>query len=269
LIQVAEAYFKHGYNQLRRRDLAIAIDDFTQVILLSDNDQLRSKAHFNRGIARYLQGNYEAAITDYTAALVLNPDFADAYYSRGGAYDDQGFLNAAIVNYEEALRLSPRRDDIYNDLGAALTARSHYPEAIKAFTNAILLGEDTALRAVAYYNRGNARYRAGSYEAAVTDLTAALRLDPTDAKSLSRRAAVYYELADYAAAADDCAAALSLDASNADAYFTRARVFTQHGDLTAALDDYRTVLKIGGQYYAEQPEIETAMLELKRQLGAA
>lgn len=269
MIQVAEAYFKHGYNQLRRRDLTIAIDDFTQVILLSDNAKLRSKAHFNRGIARYLQGNYEAAITDYTAALVLNPDFADAYYSRGGAYDDQGYLNAAIANYEEALRLSPRRDDIHNDLGAALTACSRYPEAIKAFTNAILLGEDPALRAVAYYNRGNARYRAGSYESAITDLSAALRLNPSDARSLSRRAAAYYELANYIAAGDDCAAALALDAGNADAYFTRARVNTQQGNFGAALADYQMVLMIGGQYYADQPEIETAILELKRQLGAA
>ena len=49
------------------------------------NQELVEKYH-TRGLEHSRNGDYELAIKNYTKAIELKPDYADAYYNRGGAY---------------------------------------------------------------------------------------------------------------------------------------------------------------------------------------
>src|SRR5712672_1354766 len=53
-------------------------------------------AYYNRGLAYFRQGQYESAIGDFSEAIRLKPDNADAYYQRATA-------KAAVKRYEESL----------------------------------------------------------------------------------------------------------------------------------------------------------------------
>lgn len=53
-------------------------------------------------------GKLDAAITDYSAALSINPAFAKAYVNRGVAWERKGDLGRAIADYEAALRIDPQ-----------------------------------------------------------------------------------------------------------------------------------------------------------------
>ena len=53
---------------------------------MQKHNQELAKKYYNRGIAYSEKGEVERAVEDYTQAIALKPDYADAYYSRGGAF---------------------------------------------------------------------------------------------------------------------------------------------------------------------------------------
>ena len=52
-------------------------------------------------------GKYDEAIAQYSEALRINPDDADAHYNLGDALRNLGKYDEAAARYSEALRLKP------------------------------------------------------------------------------------------------------------------------------------------------------------------
>lgn len=105
----------------------------------------------------YNEPNYDKAIEDYTKAIELNPNFADAYYNRGLAWVaiKEKEYDKAIKDYTKAIELKPDyADAYYNERGLAWKAKGKYKEAINDYTDAIKIKPDFAN---AYYNMGLAR----------------------------------------------------------------------------------------------------------------
>ena len=44
--------------------------------------------YYQKGLKNVLSDNYKAAILDFTKAIEINPDYAEAYYNRGRAKSD-------------------------------------------------------------------------------------------------------------------------------------------------------------------------------------
>jgi len=45
-----------------------------------------AQTYIDSGSKKHRQGDYRGALQDYTRAIELNPNYADAYYSRGSVY---------------------------------------------------------------------------------------------------------------------------------------------------------------------------------------
>ncbi|MBI4618421.1 MAG: tetratricopeptide repeat protein [Planctomycetes bacterium] len=58
-----------------------------------------------RGSARQEQGNLAGAVSDYTRAIELDPNYALAYSNRGATRADQGDLAGAVSDYNRAFQL--------------------------------------------------------------------------------------------------------------------------------------------------------------------
>ena len=121
------------------------------------------KFYFSRGVAKAQLEQYQKAIEDYTESITLNSDFAPAYYMRADA--KMAYL-------------------------AKLQYLGDYKGAIADFSKAIEL---IPVDAMAYHNRGLARFRWGLskkawgesskvvrslYQAAIDDFDEAIRLNP-------------------------------------------------------------------------------------------
>lgn len=53
---------------------------------MADQNQELAEKYFNSGVENSKKGEVKLAIEDYTHAIELKPDYADAYYKRGGSW---------------------------------------------------------------------------------------------------------------------------------------------------------------------------------------
>lgn len=98
---------------------------------------------------------YDRAIADYTMAIQLKPDYAEAYNDRGFAYYLKGDAERAIADYTRAIELRPNYPRAYNNRGVTYMARGYgSAKAVPDFDRAIALQPDFRY---AYINRANAR----------------------------------------------------------------------------------------------------------------
>ena len=101
----AEFYLKRGEDFFAARQFERAIADYTTAIQLKPN---YAEAFNDRGFAYYLKGDAERAIADYTRAIELRPSYPKAYNSRGVAYMAHGYGAAkSIPDFDRAIALKP------------------------------------------------------------------------------------------------------------------------------------------------------------------
>lgn len=80
-------------------NLELMIQDLDQVIKLSPKNVY---AHFNKGNAFMLQGDYTSAISCYTQSIELKPDLGEAYYNRGLMYLRMGNKPLGVADLSKA-----------------------------------------------------------------------------------------------------------------------------------------------------------------------
>ena len=142
--------------------------------LAQGNRSISAKTYFMWGNTKYYLGDYKGAITDYTQAIRLNPDDANAYNNRGNAKDHLGQHFAAIADYDIAIRLNP------DDARCIQQSRScEGPTSVNTSPPSQIMISPSAsiLMPKAYNNRGVAKSNLGQYFAA-TDYDIAIRLNP-------------------------------------------------------------------------------------------
>jgi len=88
-------------------DFYRAATDFTKAIELNHE---YAEAYDFRGLTFHGLHQPDHALADYNEAIRLNENLAQAYYGRGLVYEEQGETQKAIDDYERFLQLS---DDTY------------------------------------------------------------------------------------------------------------------------------------------------------------
>ncbi len=64
--------------------------------------------YLDRGISRYLKGDFDQAVADFQQAIRLDPGCALAYLNRGIAWKAVGEYGRAIADFTEAIDLDPK-----------------------------------------------------------------------------------------------------------------------------------------------------------------
>ena len=172
--EIARTYVYRGAARYwKKNDFDNAITDYTNAIEL---DPEYADAYNHRGISHFSNGDIDNAISDYTKAIELDQEFTEAYKDRATAYFGNGDFDKAITDYTKAIQLDPDDTNIYNYRGLAHFRNSEIDKAIDDFSRAIQLKPDSP---DAYYNRGVARLSLQNWEEAESDLTTAAnnRLD--------------------------------------------------------------------------------------------
>ena len=134
-----------------------------------------SLVHVRRGQAYEDEGLLDQALEEYTQAIVLNPDYAEAYLGRGWVHHAKGSRRLAVKNFNQAIRLKPRNPKAYFGRAWAYEQLGQAELAIKEYGQAILLKPDYA---DAYLSREILRFYQDRPETAAADFSAVLDKAP-------------------------------------------------------------------------------------------
>ncbi len=131
--------------------------------------------HVYAGSALADLGRFPEAITQFGAALRLQPRDPDARVDLGVALARSGRLPEAAAEFTAAIAADPRRADAHDNLGTALAQLGRTDEAIAQYRAALRLRPDSAN---AHYNLAVALAQAGRRAEAMAEYQQAVRLNP-------------------------------------------------------------------------------------------
>jgi tetratricopeptide (TPR) repeat protein len=173
--------FKLGEEEKKRGNYLLAIQYYEHALLyaIENNigDNKIANVYKNIGITSNFIADYDYALINYTVAIKLSPNYAEAYNKRGITYQTKGDIDRAIQDYDKAIELNSNYAEAHNDRGVAYKNKGDYDRAIKDYDAAIDL-DSTFINA--YFNRGVIYSLKGDCDAAIKDFSKAIELDPKD-----------------------------------------------------------------------------------------
>jgi tetratricopeptide (TPR) repeat protein len=159
-----------------------------------------AEAAFKRGLEYYGKNMNDEAIINFSKAIELDPNYAQAYANRAVAYAKKGFLDRAMADSTRAVALNPKDAQSYNNRGLVYYHLGELNQAILNFSKAIELDPR---QADFFYNRGLAFYGKNNFDQAIADYSEAIELKPKDVAGYNNRAVAYFFKKDYNAAWKD------------------------------------------------------------------
>jgi tetratricopeptide (TPR) repeat protein len=141
-----------------------------------------AQAYYYRARCWYFLKNYNAAIRDASEAIQLQPNLAEAYLYRAKSRRLQGQVNQAFPDYTRSIQLKP-------------TAEAYYARGYAYFEE--------------YQSKGGE---------ALSDLSTAIKLDPSYADAYFTRGGLYMRFDRYANAVNDFKKVIQLNPSSVNAY---------------------------------------------------
>ena len=102
-------YYKNGIEKYELKDYAGALSDFTIAIEMMPE---MAEAYYSRGLLYGKEFHkYKKAIKDFTKAIKLKPDYAEAYYNRGVTYRILDDIKNSCEDWKKARELGYKDAD--------------------------------------------------------------------------------------------------------------------------------------------------------------
>ena len=205
----------------------------------------KAKLYFNRGRDHYAKKDLEGAIQEFSRAIELKTNYADAYNNRGNAYQKQGNLEKAIQDYSEAIKLNINLADVYNNRGNTRQKQGKFQEAIQDYNQVIQLNPN---HFHAYYSRGLAYYHQRKFDAAIEDYNQAIQLNPNQGLPYNLRGNARQKKGDLDGAIEDYNRAIKINPNQALSYKNRGQARSEKGDLDGAIEDFQEAIRLNPNY---------------------
>jgi tetratricopeptide (TPR) repeat protein len=239
---------------------------------------------YERGIDKAKNGDSDGAIRDFSEAIRLNPNFAEAFIQRGNARFKNGNPELAITDFSDAIGIDARNAAAFKARGMARLYNADEDGALDDLSRAIQIAEGEATRLPVIDLFFARRTRAGIYsrkqagDRELFDLSAMLDAywknpDLADALKANygvqgaaslmatiyrQRAALYIQRANTDGAIADLSLALQLDPTRTvQLIMERARIQEAAGKREQAAADFQRVLQMN-------PRIEEARQAVAR-----
>jgi tetratricopeptide (TPR) repeat protein len=180
----------------------------------------RSVLIYNIAQVYVAEGAYAEAITYYSEAIEMDPNYSEYYNERGSIFLKVGRLQEALADYQRAITLSPPYFEVFTNLGQCYRLLGKIKDAVAAYSRALDLQPNQVL---AIIGRAKAYDELGQVEPAIADYTAALGYEPTQWELYASRGVMYYEKHDLEMSLVDFNRAIELMDSNPDCIRTGRR----------------------------------------------
>lgn len=133
----------------------------------------------DHGVENYLVSQLPLAVSNFTKALKLDPNFAETHYNLGSLYEDLRDFERARSEY--GLAMLGGLAAAYNNQARLYILEKDYVAAVDLLLKGLLLAEHDAEKYALHKNLGWARLGQGRYAEAKAELMAAIDLDKEQA----------------------------------------------------------------------------------------
>ncbi|PCJ87764.1 MAG: hypothetical protein COA57_04205 [Flavobacteriales bacterium] len=201
-----------------------------------------SMPYNNRGIYKAEQRDYIEAILDYTKAIKLNKNHANAYYNRALAYYKSGNNKISLEDFNKAIELSPKDDEARYNRGLVKLDLNDITGAVNDFTRAIELNGN---HIEAFNNRAVALNRVNKFNEALADLNIVINYEPENAFAYANRGLSNAGLMKHNEAIEDYSTAIKMMPNYAQMYVDRGDLHYNMQHTYKACSDWEMATKLG------------------------
>jgi tetratricopeptide (TPR) repeat protein len=263
-----------------------------------------AKKFYKTGEEFFKAGNYQDAITQFTSAVAINPEYEDAYFMRGRAYEMKKDFAKASDDFNRALIFNPKNEELCYHLGNAYYELKKYTEALNILNKATFLNRkympayqvkvlvlvaidqsfnaikvsDTALaldgNAYNYYLQGLVNEKLNSFQKAEWAYTKAIKEDKKYIDAYVALANLELNLNKSEDAMVRCNEALKIDPDSRQALLARSQVFLKKLDYRNGIDDVsraivldpndETMFFVRGTYYQQFSQQQNAINDFNK-----
>ena len=248
--QFHRVFNRNGLAMIRsfqgRHDEAVSlcksgIDALAEHLGTNKHSLHRSILHYNVAQVYSALHSFEEALTWYSAAMAMDPNYSEYYNERGSVYLRIGRLEEAYQDYLKAVALSPPYYEVLTNLGQCQRALGNFSDAITSYSQALDLQPDHLL---AMEGRAKAFEEIGRFAEAASDYTAALDQGDRRWEVFANRGAMRYFQSDIEGCIKDLSEALLLAPDQPGLYQNRARALSDLGQDAPAVADLEAALKL-------------------------
>jgi len=220
---------------------------YDQAINLLDDEVAKSPVDpnlaFLRGRIFLLQGNYAAAIADFSTALNVDKSIASGYSQRGLAYLKAGRYKDAVNDFNKALKEEPGNFNLYRQRAEAFAGQQAWGAAIKELSFIMKYFENDLQ---ANFQCGEYYFKSEDYINALKCFNRNLKEDPNNGVYYKARGKTYLKTATYRYAISDLSMSLDLQPGDAETWMYLGIARIQSGDKENGCSDLEKAQRMGG-----------------------
>lgn len=265
----ADAYYQLGSLYGRHRQVDKAREQLATAVELSPRSP---RYHWGLGVAYFLQGQLEEALTEFLQSTVIDETFVEGFVALAALHLRLGDPEAGQTALERAAKAQPEDSLVLTSLGVnaylakdAAAARAHFEKA---------RGIDPR-SAAASVNLALLRWEEGDIEGARKDLERALAADPSNPEALVDMGIVDAARGAFEQAAERFGKALEAGAPKPAALYNLGTLQLQAGQLPDAQQTLRRTLDLDPEHVGAHNNLGVILLlrgrteEALAALGAA
>ena len=193
-----------------------SIENFSKAIEINPN---YAEALYNLGVVQKKAGKLDEAIYSYKKAIDIDSTNVNALNNLGNLLTLKGLFNQSIEYLNKALSLNPKFAEAHNNLGLANIESNKLSESIKSFLVAI---ECNPIYESAYINLGRVYRELDEFDNEVNCYKKFLKIKPNSSKILVHLGKAYTSLGENKLAIDCFESSLNSNPKSFAAYFELA-----------------------------------------------
>lgn len=248
---VIDAWFMLGMEYFKAGKYQDAVTNYSRALQLKPDYDL---ALINMANAYRRMGRDDAALAGYERYVAVDPQNAFVRYQIGEIYLDQGNLERAEPEFAQALKIDPKLASALVATGVIAFQRGQLPQAEKQFKDALALKPDVRL---AHFNLALMAEARGDDAAADAEYRTEIDKHPTAYKALFNLGRLKARKGDAAAARDLYKKAVETNTEFAEGFFYLAKALLDGGNDGKSLADAETYARKG---LSLDPDGETSPL---------
>ena len=179
--RAAELVASNRLSEADRLDNQAAEDFETAIKYAPTNWRTRH----NFAIALAMSGDYSRGIAEFTRAITIKPDYANAHFNRAELFFEIEEYSKAFEDYSEAIRLNPNDAQFYNSRGHCAFMMEDFDSAISDYSTSSEMATDNAMYRT---DLADAYHFLGEWEKAAKEYRAAIGVDSEFARAYQNAA---------------------------------------------------------------------------------